>query len=166
MKELRIQEMKGKPGGMLAALSLLVAALLFSPVAARADDDHDRERHRERHRGTHLHKRHHGYARREVPRRIYYRDRRAFQSYYAGSVYYRPHHHQHRAYHLPVFIDGVVVYRPFFYCEDHLFLTASAHLPRLAIGIEFGSPGVVYEPGYDPYYDHDEDDDCEDEDDD
>lgn len=148
---------EARRGGRQIALlmAMLIATLTAFPVTATADHRHRRDRDDERHRGV---------VYREVPRRLDYRVRREYQPYYAGRVYYRPHHHHHRAYHLPVFVHGVVVHRPFYYCSDRIFLAAAVPLPRLALRIEFGAPDVVYEPNYPPppRYKHHDHDDCDD----
>ena len=73
-----------------------------------------------------------------VPRVLYAREREVFSPYFAGQVYYRPHHHYHVVYRFPVLMDGVVVYRPYYYCENRLFVAAAVPMPRLAFGVEFG----------------------------
>jgi len=58
--------------------------------------------------------------------------------FYAGEVYNRPHHHYHAAYRFPVYVNGGVVYRPYYYCHDRLFEYGYSR-PRLAFGVEFSS---------------------------
>jgi hypothetical protein len=74
-----------------------------------------------------------------VPRVLYTREREVFSPYFAGQVYYRPHHHDHIVYRFPVLVNGVVVYRPYYYCENRLFVATSIPMPRLAFGVEFGN---------------------------
>ncbi len=149
---------------LTVASTVLLATLVAMSMPVRADHS---EKYRERHRPTRHEKRIRAYHDREVPRRLSYGERRALRPYYAGRVFYRPHHHHHMAYHFPVFVNGIVMYRPYYYCEDHLFLAAAMRVPRLAISVEFGTPGVHYEPGYYPVPDHHDHDDCdEDEEDD
>ncbi len=148
---------------LMVASTLVVATLVSMSVSAR--DEHSKKW--ERHGSTRHEKRIRAYHDREVPKRIHYRERRALRPYYAGRVFYRPHRHHHVAYHFPVFVNGIVNYRPYYYCEDHLFLAAAVPVPRLAISVEFGAPGATYEPGYYPVPDHHDHDDCdEDEEDD
>src|SRR5262245_3411407 len=91
----------------------------------------------------------HGYAGYPtVPRTIVVAQRGYYQPYYGGRVYYGPHHHYHAYYRFPVYVDGVVAYRPYYYCNDALFVSGGAVLPHLAFGINFGSPGGVAISGF------------------
>lgn len=114
----------------LRVMALLLAVSVLTPMSALARD-------RGRHRGWDRSHRADVYHRRPVPMVLYASERRDFRPYYRGEVWYRPHHHYHLAYRLPVYVNGVVVYRPYYYCEHRLFVAASAPVPRLAIGVEF-----------------------------
>jgi len=78
-----------------------------------------------------------------VPRGIAIDARGYYSPYLAGRVYYAPQHHYHVTYRFPVFVDGAVVYRPYDYCGDRLFVAGSFALPRLAFGVTFARPGFV-----------------------
>lgn len=89
------------------------------------------------HRGHHGHGNKHGVRYVAVPRRIhgpYWGD---IHYRYGGRRYYGPHHHYHAIYRFPVLVGGVVTYRPYTYCNDALFVTASVPLPQVAIGFNF-----------------------------
>jgi hypothetical protein len=91
----------------------------------------------------------HGYAAfPTVPRTIIVGQRGYYQPYYSGRVYYGPHHHYHAAYRFPVYVGGSVVYQPYYYCGDSLFVGGAVALPHLAFGINFGSPGGVSFGGF------------------
>ena len=81
-----------------------------------------------------------------VPRRIYVDNRSTYQPYFYGRAYYGPHRHYHTAYQFPVFVNGFVTYRPFYYCGEQIFVSQPVPLPRLAFGVTFGAPLAVYGP--------------------
>lgn len=102
----------------LPILGILVTIFAFLPTQSLARDyPHDRIR-------RHMHRRHEQVFRR-VPHHIYYSSRVYYQPYFYGRTYYRPHHHYHVAYRFPVYVGGGVVYRPSYYCGDHLFVSGS-----------------------------------------
>jgi hypothetical protein len=118
----------------LPILGILATTFAFLPTQSLAHDyPHERIY-------RHMHRRHEQVFRR-VPHHIYYSSRVYYQPYYSGRVYYRPHHHYHVAYRFPVYVGGGVVYRPAYYCGDHLFVSAS-----------FGGGGRYYNDDY-RYYD-------------
>ena len=65
-----------------------------------------------------------------IPDRIHDHHARHLEVFSGGREYYRPHHHQHAIYQFPVWIDGAVAYRPYTYCNGHLFHGVS-HRPQL-----------------------------------
>jgi hypothetical protein len=75
-----------------------------------------------------------------VPRRIIYRDVRAYSPWYGGTVWYGPHHHAHAIYRFPVYVNGAVVYQPYTYCGEDVFVGAGVALPRVALDVQLG-PG-------------------------
>ena len=89
-----------------------------------------------------------------VPQHLYVEDRAYFSPYYTGRAYYAPHHHYHAAYRFPVYLNGGVVYRPYSYCGEQVFLSAPvvAPLPRLAFSFSYGTPAPYYYPAPVPYY--------------
>lgn len=159
-----MQTRKPRTRFLAAVSTLLLAGFVGMSLPARADHP---EKHRKWHRSARHEKRLRAYHHRDVPTILRYSERRALRPYYAGRVFYGPHRHHHVVYHFPVFVGGVVRYRPYTYCGDRLFLAVAAPVPRLAISVEFDTPGVAYEPGYHPVPDHHDHDDCdEDEEDD
>jgi hypothetical protein len=114
-----------------AAASLFAAGALSAPVAASAGLPSPLRVHRE----IHEHLRDvradvhqvggavHDLLRQldRVPQRLERRHRQHLEVFFGGHEYYRPHRHEHRVYRFPVWIDGVVAYRPYTYCDDHLF---------------------------------------------
>lgn len=78
-----------------------------------------------------------------VPQVIAVEHRGDYRPYFTGRTYYAPHNHYHAAYRFPVWVNGAVVYRPYVYCDDHLFVSGAVNLPRLAIAFNFGQPGVA-----------------------
>ena len=73
-----------------------------------------------------------------VPQAISFRHPGPYGQFYAGRVYYRPHHHYHTTYNLPVVVRHRVVYRPYNYCRGQLFVRHSRPLPPLAFHVVFG----------------------------
>ena len=144
---------------ILIVAATLAAGLVVFPAPARADG------HGRGHGGEHGHSNGHGHGDGygpahgyagfpTVPRSIVVGQRGYYQPYYSGRVYYAPHHHYHVAYRFPVYVGGSVVYQPYYYCGDSLFVGGAVALPHLAFGINFGSPhgvsigGFYSNPGY------------------
>jgi len=139
---------------ILTAAAFLVAVLFASSAPAHAND-----------RG-HKNRGHANHGRQARPAQVapYYTVpqvlttdyRGTFQPYYGGRAYYAPHGHHHARYRLPVWYGGAVVYRPYAYCGDRLFVTGAVTLPQLVLGFNIGSPGGgfylggLYVDGYYP----------------
>ena len=145
------------------AVTFLFAALSLSPVAALADG------HGHGKRGGNGHGapgKHQGYATYPVavPRVIVHGHHGWYDPYYAGSAYYGPHRHVHYTYRFPVWVGSTVVYHPYTYCGDSVYvpapvyaappvyvappvypapLTVSVPLPRLAIGWSVAGSGFA-----------------------
>ena len=141
---------------ILIATAALAAVLFVFPDSASADGGHG---HGNGHGQSNGHNHGNGPARGyagypTVPRSIVVGQRGYYQPYYSGRVYYAPHHHYHMAYRFPVYVGGSVVYQPYYYCGDSLFVGGAVALPHLAFGINFGSPhgvsigGFYSSPGY------------------
>jgi hypothetical protein len=120
------------------ATLLIGAAGFFGPGLAARDHDYTPTRHRVR-----------VYVRSNVvvPQTISYRHPGPFGRFYAGRAFYRPHHHYHTTYNLPVVMNGRVVYRPYNYCRGQLYVRSGSALPPLAFNVVFGDN---YD--YDRYY--------------
>jgi hypothetical protein len=75
-----------------------------------------------------------------VPRHLHHGDYQVYDPYYRGTVYYAPHHHQHRVYLFPVIVDGYTEYRPFAYCAGAYFPGQYGYPtgPRGYLGFQFG----------------------------
>ena len=157
---------------MLAASVVAVGLVGYAPPAEAGHKHHNR--------GHAVHK-HHGHRRDvSVPRVI--RGRAEYGRFYAGRAFYAPHRHYHPTYRFPVLVNGVVVYRPYSYCGEHIFLSRPVALPRLAIGFNLGGVSGYYvdhrydpDPGYvgcdrhghdDDVYEDDDEYEYDDEDDD
>ncbi len=56
-----------------------------------------------------------------IPEQILRENVRDLEVFLGGSEYYGPHHHNHLIYNFPVWIDGSFSYRPYTYCNDHLY---------------------------------------------
>ncbi|PYQ10436.1 MAG: hypothetical protein DMH00_11310, partial [Acidobacteria bacterium] len=142
----------------LGILIAVIAVLAAFPHDSIADDWHRGHGRGHWNRGeSRLHDR--IYA--SVPQRIYVENRTYYRPFFAGRHFYGPHQHYHATYRFPVVVNGVVVYRPYSYCGNHLFVTASVPLPRLAFNLVFGAPIAVYGPAYyapNPYVDYQSDD--------
>ena len=147
----------------LAVTAVLFAALSLSPVAALADG-HGHGKH-----GGHGHGapgKHQGYATYPVavPRVIVHGHHGWYDPYYAGSAYYGPHRHAHYTYRFPVWVGSTVVYRPYTYCGDSVYVPAPVYaappvyvappvypapvtvpiaMPRLAIGWSVAGSGFA-----------------------
>jgi hypothetical protein len=151
---------------MLATAAAFLAAVLFASTSPALAGDHGR--HGRGHHKGHGHNKHHQSASHHytVPQVLTPTYRGAFKPYYKGRVYYAPHNHYHASYRLPVYYGGAVAYRPYAYCEDHLFVSGNVALPQLAFSFNFGSPGGFYAGGYYPapppvyYEDHHHHHDC------
>lgn len=114
---------------LLAGGVLLTSVVAFAPAAEARDHD-DRGR-----------KQHHAYRYTDVPRHMHRLRRDEFRHAYAGRAYYRPHHHNHAIYRYPVVVGGIVTYRPYHYCNDELWVTGYAPLPRVVVGVNV-RPGI------------------------
>ncbi len=140
-------------GRIIQLLVLLAGLLALVPGQALAGGG----QYKHKHGNGHGHGQHyraypsHSYV--AVPRRLYVEDRAYFSPYYSGRAYYAPHHHYHAAYRFPVYLNGGVVYRPYSYCGEEVFLSAPvvAPMPRLAFSFSYGSPAAYY-PAPAPYY--------------
>jgi hypothetical protein len=83
----------------------------------------------------------------EVPRTIHRAHVNSFRSFSRGTSYYAPHRHHHAVYHFPVYAGSRVVYRPYYYCNDALFIGGGVPVPRIVVS---AGPGpYYYAPG--PY---------------
>jgi hypothetical protein len=144
----------------LAVLVVLVAALALFPVAALAHghgNGHGKQ-------GKHGHSGKHGYAAYPVvvPRVIVHTQHGWYDPYYAGSAYYGPHRHVHSSYRFPVHVGQTVVYRPYAYCGDSLFVPEPVYVapvvaapggvpapqPPLAIGWNVATSGFAVSGTY------------------
>ena len=146
----------------LISAALFGAALLVAagaPAIAKDNGHHGNNGRGHGNQGNHGNPGNHGNQGRQVrpaqyrvPSVITVEHRGDFRPYFTGRTYYAPHHHYHAAYRFPVWVNGAVAYRPYAYCDDHLFVTGSVMLPRLAIAFNFGQPGVMvggyYGSGY------------------
>ena len=74
-----------------------------------------------------------------VPRRFERRHVELYRPYYGGTVYYRPHGHDHDVYYFPVRTARGIVYRPHYYCRGSLYDRnhVAYHDDRLSFRIEF-----------------------------
>jgi len=145
----------------LSTIGILIAILAAFPSSSKADHRQRIQRHVHKHM-----KRLHTtpFVHPAVPRRIFVESRSRYHPYSTGRIYYGPHRHHHSSYRFPVFVNGAVVYRPYTYCGDQVFLSAPIPLPRLAFSLTFGSPVTVIGPDLYPvdatlHYHHDWDDD-------
>jgi len=125
---------------IVTAAAFLAAVLLASTAPAHAKDNGHRN-HSRKPRAAQVspHDR--------VPQVLTTGHRGTFQPYYNGRAYYAPHGHYHARYRLPVYYGGAVVYRPYAYCGDHLFVTGAVTLPQLALAFNFGAPGGGFHLG-------------------
>ena len=118
------------------ATGLIAVATLASSTPAQA---HEREH---RHHG---HAPYHSY--RVVPRgtffvvppRIHARYAYRYDPYLVGPVYYRPHRHHRLLYRFPVRTAVGVVFEPYSYCDDGLFVNGYVSLggPRFHVSAGF-----------------------------
>lgn len=136
--------------GILMTAALMAACLVAFPSPANAHRGHSKHAPRG---VAHGHYKHH----KTVPRVIASVHRGHYSPYFDGRVYYAPHRHHHARYLFPVFLNGAVVYQPYFYCGSNLLVSGAVTLPHLAIGVHYGSPagllaGGYYTPGYDDRY--------------
>jgi len=142
--------------------AVLFATLSLSPVAALADG-HGHGNHGGNGHGAPG--KHQGYATYPVavPRVIVHGHHGWYDPYYAGSAYYGPHRHVHYTYRFPVWVGSTVVYRPYTYCGDSVYvpapvyaappvyptpLTVSIPLPRLAFGWSVAGTGFAMGGAY------------------
>jgi hypothetical protein len=124
----------------------LFGAALFCGAASTANaKDHDQHGNQGRGHQSQGRQVREGYYR--VPQVITVEHRGDYRPYFSGRSYYAPHHHYHAAYRFPVWVNGVVAYRSYAYCDDHLFVNSAVVLPQLAFGFSFGHPGA-YVSGY------------------
>ena len=128
----------------LPMLGILIAIFTLLPTDSVARDRHSYPHERV---FRHAHRMHERVFRR-IPHRIYFSSRAHYRPYYSGRTYFRPHHHYHVAYRFPVYVGGTVVYRPYTYCGEHLYV-------RGGIDYRYDS-GDDY--GYDDEYDYGYDD--------
>jgi len=101
------------------AVLCLSMALLAVP-AARADfpfPPTPREVHHEVHAVVHDVLRTLG----RVPAEIHRDHVRHLQTFFRSNAYYGPHRHYHATYSFPVWVSGEVFYRPYVYCNGHLY---------------------------------------------
>ena len=70
-----------------------------------------------------------------VPDHIQRQHERHLEVFFGGRSYYAPHRHRHVVYSFPVWIGGVVEYRPYTYCDGRLFGPVSVR-PR--VWVEWG----------------------------
>ena len=129
---------------LVAAGVLVTSAVAFSP-AAEARDHGKHQKHHDRTR-SHRDDRNHDYRFVDVPRHMHAHHRHEFRHAYAGRTYYGPHRHHHVIYRYPVVVGGVVTYRPYSYCNDELWVTGYAPLPRVVIGFNV-RPGIHIHAG-------------------
>lgn len=136
---------KKKLFSLTTAAAILGAVLLVAaPTPASAKDNGRGHGHGKGHGKGHAAKVVHY----RVPQVITVEHRGQFKPYFAGRTFYAPHRHYHARYKLPVWVNGVVVHRPYAYCEDHLFVTSAVSLPQLAIGFTYAKPGGVAISGF------------------
>lgn len=138
---------------ILIGAALTAACLVAFPSPATAHRGHSKHAPRG---VAHGHYKHY----KSVPRIIASAQRGYYSPYFDGRVYYAPHRHHHARYLFPVFLNGAVVYQPYFYCDSHLLVSGVVTLPQLAVGVHYGSPGGLVVGGYyAPVYDHQSGDD-------
>src|SRR5215471_8110600 len=109
---------------IVLSLTVLLVIAGFSISRAQADDWHHGHGYGHGH-GNHAH----AAAYSTVPHWIPPESRAFYHPYYAGHVYYGPHHHYHSVYQFPVYANGAVVYQPYNYCGNHIFVGAALPLP-------------------------------------
>jgi hypothetical protein len=136
---------------LVAGGVLLTSLVVFAPATEARDhrDAHSswQKGHGNGHGNGHG-RGHQSYRFTEVPRRMHGHYRSDFRYAYAGRTYYGPHHHYHAMYRYPVVVGGVVRYRPYYYCNDELFVTGYVPLPRVVVGVNI-RPGIhVYADAY------------------
>jgi hypothetical protein len=130
---------------MIATAAAFLAAVLFASTAPAHAKDHGHKNHGRKPGAAQVAPYY------TVPQVLTTDYRGTFQPYYSGRAYYAPHGHHHARYRLPVWYGGAVVYRPYAYCGERLFVTGAVTLPQLALAFNFGSPGGgFYLGGYYP----------------
>src|SRR5262245_13380853 len=86
----------------------------------------------------------------EVPRAIHAAHVDAFRSFYRGNTYYAPHHHYHAVYRYPTYVGAHVYYRPYYYCNNALFVAPGYGYgygyPAARIVVNIGPGGYYYYP--------------------
>lgn len=100
-----------------AGLALASAATFATAGAARADLPTPFQVHRE----VHGHVIDLLRTLDRIPDRIERHHQRHLEVFFGGREYYGPHRHHHVTYRFPVWVGGLVDYRPYVYCGDHLF---------------------------------------------
>lgn len=126
---------------MMLAGAALAALILAAQVPAEA---HGKHGHHPRHGAAHAYPYYPSSGAVYVPRRFYAPDAVTYRPWFAGQVYYGPHRHYHASYRFPVMVDGAVVYRPYAYCDDRLFVSATIPVPRLVIGFNLGPDVAIH----------------------
>ena len=128
---------------LIAVAGALTAAMVLTAPAARAGGiPTPWELHKKIHERAEEHVR----DLIDLPRRIHDQHKRLFRNFFSGRVYYRPHQHYHTIYRLPVYTRSSVVYRPYSYCNDALFMDAAVRLPQIAIHVGTSAPMPAYQP--------------------
>jgi len=87
-----------------------------------------------------------------VPRTIVVRDAWRYRAYRPRSAYYAPHRHVHVVYTFPVNTPYGIVYRPYAYCGDHLFVPpvayGVAHPEGVSGSVQFVGPNFSVGIGF------------------
>jgi hypothetical protein len=86
------------------------------------------------------HRRHHNHrhARFIVPRHIVRTRVAYYDPWYAGRVWVPAHRHHHRVYDFPVYMSGVMSYRPHAYCGDELFIAGDLAWRGGYVSVRYG----------------------------
>lgn len=114
-----------------AAAIVLAAGTFLSAQAARAEFPLPLPH--EIHREVREHVRHVLRTLDRIPQQILRESARDLEVFFGGNEYYGPHRHNHMTYNFPVWIDGSVDYRPYSYCNDHLYGSYS-YRPQIWMG--------------------------------
>lgn len=123
----RHPELRTRHRILISALALAAVAAVGTAAPSRAQLPSPLELHAELHDGLFDLLR----VLDRIPERIERHHRRHLEVFFAGNHYDRHHRHQHATYHFPVWIDGVVTYRPYSYCGDRLILATGIHRPLI-----------------------------------
>ena len=127
--------------------AVLFAALSLGPSAALADGHGNGHGNGHGHQGKYKYPgKHQGYATYPVavPRVVHHGDHGWYDPYYAGSAYYGPHRHAHYTYRFPVWVGQTVVYRPYTYCGDSLYVPAPVYAAPPVHVVPTYVPAPVY----------------------